>query len=170
MEGNFQGLAFALSTSLKHLQLGSAAVTDDVVETIASRCPHVTYLDLSQTGITSDSLKHVAAHCKLLTTFRACETGIDDHGVKALIYNCDFIEVLDFYHCQNLTDLSSHATGRHCSTLVYISFHRCPLVTDRFTEAIIDNNPHLINVSYDINWGTSYGLPYHRLFPQFFKQ
>lgn len=129
----------ARSSSLQHIDLGDATVTDDAVcYHIGQSCPALKTLSLrASPHITDIGLEDVAqchrlerldlSHCLLVT----------DEGILALANSLPLLQLLAVSHCPTITEEGISAIAKGCKKLLFLDMSYCHLITDRGLTAVL---------------------------------
>ncbi|CAG8684195.1 17226_t:CDS:2 [Gigaspora margarita] len=93
------------SPNLKHFNISSNDIGDEVVEAIASTCHELEYLDLRECGfITELSVCNVIRSCPKLQYLELGFCNISDTTIKEISYSCLNLKYLNLEGCENISE------------------------------------------------------------------
>ncbi|CAG8521392.1 12959_t:CDS:1, partial [Dentiscutata erythropus] len=93
-----------VSPNLRHLDIGSNDIGDEITEALAHTCHKLEYLDLSCCSFVSEpSICNVIRSCPKLQHLNLSFCEISNVTIKEIAHSCLSLKFLDFENCKNVS-------------------------------------------------------------------
>jgi hypothetical protein len=132
---------------LKHLELGSTWIRDDVLLVLALACPQLQSLGLNSCRIHEETVAQVAEVCPSLTSLDFDDV-VDDMVLCRVAAACPLMRQLSLGPCERVSDVGLRSLAAHCHDLRAINFW-CGDITDAGIAALVRGCPLLQCVDID---------------------